>query len=136
MAIDTSALTYKAKSDDTLLPPPENAKYRVALVASYVDSHPTDGSAKLTNGHRFDTVAIANGLINSGIAGHIIFYNVPEHDKFFEMVAKFDGVIIRINPGQITENSGSQQKFDDDIMMAKWSTSVSSHALARANLAS
>jgi len=116
MAIDASALTYKAKSDDTLLPPPENPKYRVALVASYVDSHPTGGSDKLTNGHRFDTVAIANGLINSGIACQIIFYNVPEHDKFFEIVAKFDGVIIRINPGQITANGGNQQKFDDDMM--------------------
>jgi len=116
MAVDTSALTYKAKSDDTLLPQPENPKFRVALIGCYVDSHPTGGSDKLTNGHRFDTVAIANGLINSGIACQIIFYNVAEHDKFFEVVAKFDGIVIRVNPGQITANGGSQQKFDDDMM--------------------
>ena len=42
-------------------------KFTMALCASYVDSHPTGGSDKLTNGHRFDTVAIANGQSNSGI---------------------------------------------------------------------
>lgn len=114
--IDVSALTYKAKSDDTLLPQPENPKYRVALVGSYVDSHATGGSDKLTNGHRFDSVGLANGLINAGIACQLIFYNVDEHDKFFEVVAQFDGIIIRINPGQITANGGNQQKFDVDMM--------------------
>jgi len=115
-AIDVSALTYKAKNDDTLQAQPANPKYRVALVGSYVDSHPTGGSDKLTNGHRFDTVGIANGLINAGIACQIIYYNVDEHDKFFEIVPKFDGIIIRINPGQITANGGEQQKFDSDMM--------------------
>jgi len=114
--IDTSGLTYRAKNDDLLLARPANPKFRVALCASYVDSHPTGGSDKLVNGHRFDTVGIANGLINSGIAVQIIFYNVNEHDRFFEVVSQFEGVIIRINPGQITANGGSQQKFDTDMM--------------------
>jgi len=110
--VDVSGLTYKAKSDDTLQAQPENPKFRVAIATSYVDSHPTGGSDKLTNGHRFDTIAIANGLINSGIAVQIVFYNHPEHDKFFEIMPKFDGIVIRINPGQITANGGDQQKFD------------------------
>jgi len=114
--IDVSSLTYKAKSDDKLLPQPENPKYRVALVGSYVDSHPTGGSDKLVNGHRFDSVGIANGLINAGIACQLVFYNVDEHDAFFEIMPKFDGIIIRINPGQITANGGNQQKFDADMM--------------------
>jgi len=113
---DEFGLTYYAKSDDTLLPVPETPKYHVALCAAYVTSHPSGGSDKLVNGHRFDTIAIANGLINSGIAVSIIYYNVDEHDKFFEVVDTFDGIIIRINPGQITANGGSQQKFDDDMM--------------------
>merc|ERR1712038_946911 len=115
-AIDCSALTYKAKNDDTLRPQPENPKYRVALVASYVDSHATGGSDKLTNGHRFDSIGIANGLINAGIACQLVYYNVDEHEKFFEIVQKFDGIIIRINPGQITANGGNQQTFDRDMM--------------------
>jgi len=115
-AIDVSKLTYKAKSDDKLKPQPENPKFRVAIVGSYVDSHPTGGSDKLTNGHRFDSIGIANGLINAGVACQLIFYNVDEHDVFFETVAKFDGIVIRINPGQITANGGNQQKFDEDMM--------------------
>jgi len=115
-AIDVSKLTYKAKSDDTLKAQPENPKFRVALVGSYVDSHPTGGSDKLKNGHRFDSIGIANGLINAGVACQLVFYNVDEHDVFFETVSKFDGIIIRINPGQITANGGNQQKFDQDMM--------------------
>jgi len=111
-AIDVSALTYKAKSDDTANPDPADAKFRVALVGSYVDSHPMGGSDKLTNGHRFDSVGIANGLRQAGIAVQMIFYNVDEHDKFFEIVPQFDAIVMRINPGQITANSGDQQKFD------------------------
>merc|ERR1739844_685119 len=114
-AIDVTGLTYKAKSDDTAIPDPEDAKYRVALVGSYVDSHPTGGSDKVTSGHRFDTVGIANGLKHAGIAVQIIFYNVDEHDKFFEVVDQFDAIVMRINPGQITANGGDQQKFDADM---------------------
>jgi len=113
---DEFGLSYWATNDDTLLPAPTDAKYKVALCALLVTSHPSGGSDKLVNGHRFDTIAIANGLINSGIAVKIIFYNVGEHDRFFEVVGGYDGIIIRINPGQITANGGSQQKFDDDMM--------------------
>jgi len=122
--IDVSALTYKAKSDDTLQAPPPNPKYRVALVGSYVDSHPTGGSDKLTNGHRFDSVGLANGLINAGIACQLVFYNVDEHEKFFEVIRQFDGIIIRINPGQITANGGNQQLFDSDMMKVAENTPV------------
>jgi len=110
--IDVSGLTYKAKSDDSAIADPSNAQYRVALVGCYVDSHPMGGSDKVTSGHRFDSVGIANGLRRAGIAVQMIFYNVAEHDKFFEVVGKFDAVVMRINPGQITANGGDQQKFD------------------------
>jgi len=113
---DEFGLSYWATNDDLLLPAPADAKYKVSLCALHVTSHPSGGSDKLVNGHRFDTIAIANGLINSGIAVKIIFYNVGEHDRFFEVVGGYDGIIIRINPGQITANGGSQQKFDDDMM--------------------
>merc|ERR1719203_150770 len=105
-------LTYKAKHDDNLQADPADAKFRVALVGSYVDSHPAGGSDKVTSGHRFDTVGIANGLKKAGLAVQIIFYNVNEHDRFFEVVSQFDAIVMRINPGQITANGGDQQKFD------------------------
>merc|ERR1712151_294695 len=113
--IDVSGLTYKAKHDDNLLPDPVDAAYRVALVGCYVDSLPMGGSDKVTSGHRFDTIGIANGLKNAGLAVQILFYNVNEHDRFFEVVSKFDAVVMRINPGQITANKGDQQKFDTDM---------------------
>merc|ERR1719476_373158 len=70
------------------------------------------GSDKVTSGHRFDSVGIANGLRDAGLAVQMIFYNVDEHDKFFEIVPQFDAIVMRINPGQITANGGDQQKFD------------------------
>jgi len=113
--IDASGLTYKAKHDDNLEDDPADAKYRVALVGCYVDAHETGGSDKVTSGHRFDTVGIANGLKHAGIAVQILFYNVDEHDKFFEVVSQFDAIVMRINPGQITANGGDQQKFDAEM---------------------
>merc|ERR1711957_722884 len=115
---DEFDLSYWAKSDDTLLPAPASPKYKVALLASYVFAHPTGGSDKLVNGHRFDTIAIANGLINAGIAVSIISYTPAEHDEFIEVLNEggWNGIIIRINPGQITANGGDQQKFDKDVM--------------------
>merc|ERR1712117_904532 len=74
--------------------------------------HPMGGSDKVTSGHRFDSVGIANGLRKKGIAVQMIFYNVDEHDRFFEVVPNFDAIVMRINPGQITANGGDQQKFD------------------------
>merc|ERR1712151_148253 len=110
-----SGLTYKAKHDDNLLPDPRNPKYRVALVGCYVDSLPGGGSDKVHSGHRFDTIGIANGLKHAGLAVQIIYYNVNEHDRFFEVVANFHAVVMRINPGQNTANGGDQQKFDADM---------------------
>merc|ERR1712038_1002933 len=91
---------------------PADARHRVALVGCYVDSLENGGSDKVSSGHRFDTVGIANGLKHAGVAVQIIFYNVDEHDEFFKAVAQFDAIVMRINPGQITANGGDQQKFD------------------------
>jgi len=70
---------------------------------------------KVYSGHRFDIVGIANGLKHAGLAVQIFFYNVSEHDKFFEVVQKFDAMVMHIKPGQITANKGDQQKFDNDM---------------------
>merc|ERR1712117_590516 len=94
--IDVSGLTYKAKHDDNLEADPADAKFRVALVGCYVDSLPGGGSDKVSSGHRFDTIGIANGLKKAGIAVQILFYNVNEHDRFFEVVQKFDNDMTKV----------------------------------------
>jgi len=43
----------------------------------------------------------------------VVHYLHEEHDKFFELMSKFDAIIVRCNPGQIKADGGSQEKFDD-----------------------
>merc|ERR1712151_912812 len=38
------------------------------------------------------------------------------HDAFFETLKQFDGVIVRVNPGQIKGMGGNQKQFDDAMM--------------------
>jgi len=42
-----------------------------------------------------------------------VHYKHQEHDKFFEVMKKFDAIIVRCNPGQIKADGGDQGKFDD-----------------------
>ena len=39
---------------------------------------------------------------NAGVGCQPIFYVKEEHDAFFKVLEKFDCVVVRINPGQIT----------------------------------
>merc|ERR1719446_329586 len=114
--VNVSSLTYHAKNDDGLLPQPANPKFKLALVSTFVPSLELGGSDKMLNGHRFDTIPLANGMIKQGMSCQIIFYNHEEHDEFFEKISGYDAIIIRANPGQIAAAGGSQQKFDDAIM--------------------
>merc|ERR1719409_1118491 len=45
----------------------------------------------------------------------LIHYIHEEHDTFVEAMKKFDAIIVRCNPGQINDDGGSQQKFDDSM---------------------
>lgn len=114
--VDTSGLTYMAKDDEGLLPQPENPSFKLCIVSTYVPDQKNGGSDKMLNGHRFDTIPMANGVIKSGMSCQIVFYNPEEHDSFMNVLKEFDGVIIRANPGQIGAMGGNQQKFDDAIM--------------------
>merc|ERR1712032_295311 len=68
------------------------------------------------NGHRFDTIGICNGFINAGMSCQPIYYTPDNHDSFFEILTKFEAVIVRVNPGQIKGMGGDQKKFDDAMM--------------------
>jgi len=113
--IDTSGLTKVATDDDGLSDQPAEPKFKVGLVESYNKNHPTGGSDKLTNKHRFDSIPIANGVIKTGMSCQIFEYHYEEHDKFMEVAKQFNALIVRCNPGHIDADGGSQQKFDKDM---------------------
>ncbi|CAK0910104.1 unnamed protein product, partial [Prorocentrum cordatum] len=92
---------------------PEVPTYSLALVQIYVRSQKFGGSDKSSNGHRYDSIPFANGMIDAGMSCQLLHYVHEEHDAFFEVLKKFDGIIVRCNPGQINADGGSQQKFDD-----------------------
>merc|ERR1711920_175881 len=119
--VDTSALIHDKVEYDAakigLQDQPAEPKFKVALVASYDTSKDMGGSDKLTNGHRFDTIGICNGFINAGMSCQPVDYTPDNHDSFFEILKQFQGVIVRVNPGQIKGMGGDQKKFDDAMMV-------------------
>merc|ERR1719395_454445 len=112
-----STLTKMSTDNNGFLPQPEKPKYKTALIEIYVRSQDFGGSDKSSNGHRYDTIPFANGMINAGISCDLIHYVHDEHDKFFNVIKdrKFDAVIVRCNPGQINDDGGDQKKFDDAV---------------------
>merc|ERR1711998_593046 len=113
--VDVSSLKKVAKDDTGLLPQPTSPKYRTALVDIYVRSQDFGGSDKSSNGHRYDSIPFANGMISAGMSCQLVHYLHTEHDAFFEVMKKFDAIIVRCNPGQIGDDGGSQKKFDDSM---------------------
>merc|ERR1719265_2153914 len=111
--VDISALTRVAKDDLGLLPQPENPAYKMALVQIFVRGQPFGGSDKSSNGHRYDSIPFANGMISAHMSCQLVHYVHDEHDKFFEVMKGFDALIVRCNPGQIKADGGDQGKFDN-----------------------
>jgi glutathione synthase/RimK-type ligase-like ATP-grasp enzyme len=114
--VDVGTLSRIAKDNEGLLPQPKNPTYKTCVVQISVPSQPGGGSDKISNGHRFDSIPIANGMINNGMSCQLVFYVPEEHDEFFKVIDKFDAVVVRCNPGQITAAGGDQKKFDDSMM--------------------
>merc|ERR1719235_3002032 len=113
--VDVSDITRVAKDDLGMMEQPKEPKFKLALLEIYVRDKPYGGADKSSNGHRYDTVPFVNGMIGAGMSCQPIHYKHEEHDKFFEVCAKFDALIIRCNPGQINDDGGSQSKFDDAV---------------------
>jgi glutathione synthase/RimK-type ligase-like ATP-grasp enzyme len=113
--VDVSALTRVAKDDLGMMAQPAEPKYKLAVLEVYVRDKPYGGADKSSNGHRYDTVPFVNGMITAGMSCQPIHYKHEEHDKFFEVVANFDALIVRCNPGQIKDDGGDQKKFDDAL---------------------
>jgi hypothetical protein len=113
--VEISSLTRVAKDDMGMKEQPKEPAFKTAMLEVYVRSADYGGADKSSNGHRYDTVPFVNGMIGAGISCQCIHYKHEEHDKFFEVCAKFDALIIRCNPGQIGQDGGDQKKFDDAV---------------------
>ncbi|CAE7406457.1 unnamed protein product [Symbiodinium natans] len=113
--VDCSSITAIAKDCRGLKEQPSQPKFKGALVQVYVRGAPFGGSDKSSNGHRFDSITLANGMIESGMSCQLLHYTHEEHEHFFSLAAKFDFIIVRCDPGQIKADGGDQQKFDDGM---------------------
>eukprot|EP00931_Biecheleriopsis_adriatica_P057878 TRINITY_DN3436_c0_g1_i1.p1 TRINITY_DN3436_c0_g1~~TRINITY_DN3436_c0_g1_i1.p1 ORF type:complete len:589 (+),score=169.67 TRINITY_DN3436_c0_g1_i1:46-1812(+) len=113
--VDCSCITTVAKDYRGLLDQPAEPKHKGALCQIYVRGAPYGGSDKSSNGHRYDSIPFANGMILSGMSCQLIHYVYEEHDKFFQLCKNFDFIIVRCNPGQIKADGGDQVKFDNGM---------------------
>ncbi|KAH8062529.1 hypothetical protein JL722_3450 [Aureococcus anophagefferens] len=110
--LDTAASKVRY---NTLLPSPAGAKYSLAVVQFKVPGHPNGGSDKGPDGNRIDSIPIANGVIKAGGACDMLLYDYTDHAGFEATIEKYDALIVRINPGQLSQIpgvDGVQAKFD------------------------
>merc|ERR1740138_381159 len=112
--IDT-CLIRVASDDDGALDQPKNPKKQTCVVEIYIGSHKFGGTDKSCNGHRYDTIPFANGMIKAGMACYPIHYLHSLHDAFFAVMEYMDAILVRCNPGQIKADGGDQGKFDDSM---------------------
>ena len=67
------------------------------------------------DGNRVDSIPIANGVIAAGGACDLILYDAEKHDDFVANTQAYDALIVRINPGQLSQGTpdGTQARFDE-----------------------
>eukprot|EP00966_Prymnesium_polylepis_P047684 1104814-Prymnesium_polylepis.1 len=111
------------KRYNTLRPSPPDAKYKLCVVQFKVPGAKNGGSDKGPDGNRVDSIPIANSVIEAGGACDLILYDATKHEDFVAATGKYDALIVRINPGQLSQGTpdGTQKKFDDlmDSYIAK-----------------
>jgi len=99
---------------NTLLPSPAGATVKACVVEFNVPGAKNGGTDKGPNGHRIDSIPIANGVIKAGGSCEILKYFDTKHDEFAKAIGKYDALIVRINPGQLSQGTlpGTQARFD------------------------
>ena len=105
---------------NSLLPSPVDATFRLAVVQFTIPGAKNGGSDKGPDGNRIDTIPIANGVIHAGGACDLLKFESSVGDAAqcvaaFDFVAgKYDALILRINPGQLSQGTpaGTQAAFD------------------------
>ena len=111
----SSAPSSDKKRYNELRPSPTGANFKLAVVEFSVKGATNGGSDKGPNGHRIDSIPIANSVIAAGGACEIIKYFDDKHDDFVSKVKDKDALIVRINPGQLSQGTieGTQERFDN-----------------------
>jgi hypothetical protein len=100
---------------NTLLPAPADPKYKlvhVGFTSPGGDAYNTD---KDKHGFRYDSIGIANGIVNAGGSCDRLQYDPNNYDAMETKLNQYDGFIVRINPGQLSNPgvvAGAQAKFD------------------------
>ena len=82
-----------------LLPQPVDPKYRLAVIEFLVPGAKNGGSDKGPNGHRIDSIPIANGVIKTGNACDILRYDASNHAAFVKSLAPYDALHRAHQPG-------------------------------------
>merc|ERR1719487_459740 len=103
----------------SLLPSPASPKYKLAVVGFTAPGGPSMNTDKDKTGVRYDSTPIANGVIKAGASCDLIDYTPDDHDGFAKKLDKYNGLIVRINPGQLSAPgvvAGAQMKFDELMM--------------------
>merc|ERR1719453_1585517 len=97
-----------------LMPSPAGAPAKCCVVEFNVPGAKNGGSDKGPNGHRIDSIPIANGIIKAGGACEIVKYFDTKHAEFAKQIEGYDALIVRINPGQLSQGTlpGTQARFD------------------------
>lgn len=107
--------TRHARSD-VVLPQPACPRYRLAHIGFFSPGGPSRNKDKDKHGHRYDSVGICNGVIHAGASCVRFAYDPSDPERMIEELKSFDGYIVRINPGQLS-NPGvaedAQRRFDD-----------------------
>jgi len=115
-ALSTAAPAAKGPRYNELMPSPANPAAKVCVVEFNIPGAKNGGTDKGPNGHRIDSLPIANGVIKAGGACEIIKYYDTKHAEFAKLVMsmKYDALIVRINPGQLSQKTlpGTQERFD------------------------
>jgi len=110
---DLSALTKVAKNDLGLFEQPAHPKFKVGLVQVFVRGTSFGGDDKSSNGHRYDMVPLANGMIRAGMSCHAFHYRHEEHHKFLRACRTFDVILLRFRRGDIEADGGDVHKFEE-----------------------
>ena len=73
------------------------------------------GSDKGPDGNRVDSIPIANSIIKAGGACDLLLYDATKHEDFVQVSGSYDALVVRINPGQLSQGTpdGTQARFDD-----------------------
>merc|ERR1719327_776413 len=106
---------------NTLLPSPSDATFTLCVVQFKVPDAPNGGTDKGPDGNRIDSIPIANSIIEAGGACDLLLFDSSVGDAaaciaaFDKVASKYDALVVRINPGQLSQGTpeGTQMKFDD-----------------------